>query len=108
VRTIYRQARYAPHAVYIVSTTQAWGRPLRRARFEISLPPGASEPRFSFPFELQAPRAPNARAVHVFEARDFLPDHEITVDWKETPQRPAAPGGAGSGGRSEGGTRQVP
>ena len=105
VRTVYRQARYAPHAVYIVSSTQAWGRPLRHARFEISLPPGASEPRFSFPFELQAPRAPNARSLHVFEATEFLPDHEITVDWKEPPRRATAPGGAGKGNRREGGAR---
>lgn len=101
VRTLYRQARYAPHAIYIVSTTRAWGRPLRHARFEISLPPGAREPRFSFPFELQAPRTPHARALHVFEATEFLPDHEITVDWKDAPRRGTPPGGTGL----EGGAR---
>jgi len=100
VRTVYRQARYAPHAVYIVSSTQAWGRPLRHARFEITLPPGAIEPSFSFPFERQAPRAPDARAWHLFEARGFLPDHEITVDWKESPRRTTTPGGAGGEDRA--------
>jgi len=83
VRTVYRQARRASHAVYIVTTTKAWGRPLRRARFEITLPPGATEPRFSFPFVWQAPRTPNEHARYVFEATDFLPDRDITVDWKK-------------------------
>jgi hypothetical protein len=81
--TEYRQARRANHAVYIVTTTRAWGRPLRRARFEVYLPPGATEPRFSHPFEYRAARGPQERPGWVLEARDFLPDREIVVDWNE-------------------------
>ena len=41
VRTVYRQERLAAYGRYIVTTTQGWARPLRHARFEIHLPPGA-------------------------------------------------------------------
>jgi hypothetical protein len=82
VHTEYRQARRATHAVYIVTTTRMWGRPLRRARFEIFLPVRiAGEPRFSYPFQPLAPRTPEGWAGYVYEATDFLPEREITVDW---------------------------
>jgi hypothetical protein len=78
VHTIYRQALRASYARYVVTTTRAWAAPLSRAYFEIHLPPGVRPERFSFPFrEVASPDGP----YFVYEARDFLPDRDIVVQW---------------------------
>ena len=79
VRAVYRQALKSTYARYIVTTTAAWDRPLRSARFEIRLPEGAEPLEFSFPFERTDEEG---RPVWIFEARHFLPDRDITVTWK--------------------------
>jgi hypothetical protein len=78
VRTVYRQAMLGTYARYIVTTTQAWGQPLRRASFEVRLPPGARDPSFSHPFQ---PKGPSVR-VWTYEARDFLPREDIVVRYR--------------------------
>jgi hypothetical protein len=79
VRCIYRQARLASYACYIVTTTSAWGRPLSHARFEVYLPSGARDVEFSFPFEHGEGEG---GACYVYEAVDFMPTREITVTWR--------------------------
>lgn len=76
IRTVYRQARKTTYGRYIVTTTSAWGRPLENARFEITLPEGAREPEFSFPFEL------TDEGYYLYETTKFLPDVDIIVHWK--------------------------
>jgi hypothetical protein len=76
--SVYRQALRADYARYIVTTTRAWGRPLKRAAFEIRLPAGAEPIEFSFPFE----RGEGKEAVYRYEATDFLPDRDIVVRWQ--------------------------
>ena len=78
VRTVYRQSLLACYARYIVVTTRAWRRPLKKARFEVFLPEGVSPVRFSFPFELQAS---GERAFYMYETTDFMPDRDITIEW---------------------------
>ncbi|MCK4305120.1 MAG: hypothetical protein KAY24_12855 [Candidatus Eisenbacteria sp.] len=78
VHTVYHQAILASYARYIVTTTSAWGRPLRKARFEIYLPEDARDPQFSFPFEYQVL---GDRSCYCFEAIGFMPDRDITVSW---------------------------
>lgn len=78
VRTVYRQAMRTTYARYIVTTTQYWGMPLRRASFEIRLPPRAKDPAFSYPFR---PRGPSVR-VWTYEAEDFLPSKDIEVSYR--------------------------
>jgi hypothetical protein len=78
VRTVYRQAMRTTYARYIVTTTQAWSEPLRRASFEVRLPPGAQDPQFSYPFR---PKGPSVR-VWSYEARDFLPGEDIVVRYR--------------------------
>lgn len=75
---VYRQALLGDYARYIVTTTRAWERPLRRAEFEIRLPAGAEPLGFSFPF------APSTEepGLYRYEAAEFLPDHDITVRWR--------------------------
>lgn len=78
VRTVYRQAMRSNYARYIVTTTQAWGQPLRKARFEIRLPPGAKDPEFSHPFR---PKGPSVR-VWTYQATHFLPREDIVVRYR--------------------------
>ena len=78
VRTVYRQAMRSTYARYIVTTTQAWGQPLRKASFEVRLPPGAKDPRFSHPFR---PKGPSVQ-VWTYEATDFLPREDIVVRYR--------------------------
>lgn len=91
VRTVYRQAMHATYARYIVTTTQAWDQPLRRASFEVRLPPGATDPWFSHPFR---PKGPSVR-MWTYEARDFLPREDIVVRYRH---QTAQPGRASTGG----------
>ncbi len=79
VRTVYHQALNGNHARYIVTTTSAWGRPLRTARFEISLPPGSQPTFFSYPFTRMGEDQEN---WYVYEAEDFLPEQDIVVEWE--------------------------
>ena len=103
VRANYRQERRAHYARYIVTTTRAWREPLRRARFEITLPEGAIEPEFSDPFvPVKAGSAGDPAAneglparleasedatTWVWETTSFLPEHDISVQWKMPPAK---------------------
>ena len=79
VHTIYTQVLLTRYARYIVTSTQAWGRPLRHARFEIHLPADVTPVRFSFPFERQET---NGHIYYLYEAENFLPDTDIIVHWE--------------------------
>ena len=76
---VYRQKIKADYARYIVTTTRVWGRPLRRASFEIRLPPGAEPLDFSFPFERRGERG---ESYYAYQAQDFFPDRDIVVRWR--------------------------
>jgi hypothetical protein len=79
VHTIYTQVLLSRYARYIVTTTQAWGRPLRHARFEIYLPENATPVHFSFPFErLES----DGHVFYLYEAEEFSPDTDIIVRWE--------------------------
>jgi hypothetical protein len=78
VKAVYHQALLSSYARYIVTTTEAWGRPLRHARFEIHLPEGAEPQRFSYPFVVQESAG---KRFYVFEVEDFMPDRDIIVEW---------------------------
>lgn len=84
VRTVYRQAMRTTYARYIVTTTRAWGQPLRRASFEVRLPPGAKDPSFSYPFRLKGPSV----LVWTYEARDFLPREDMVVRYRHQTAQP--------------------
>ena len=79
VRTTYRQELRAQRARYLVTTARAWGVPLRRARFEIRLPPGAVPTRFSLPFER---RESGGDVIYLHEAEEFAPLEDVIVEWE--------------------------
>jgi len=76
---VYRQKITTEYARCILTTARLWGRPLRRAAFEIRLPPGAEPLEFSYPFERR--RAPG-ETYYAYEVRDFFPDRDIVVRWR--------------------------
>ncbi len=76
--SVYRQRLHREYARYIVTSTRAWNRPLRRALFEIHLPDGATPTEFSFPF---TKREGNGQIYYTFEADSFFPDRDIVVRW---------------------------
>jgi hypothetical protein len=80
IRTVYRQARLANYGCYIVTTTSEWEQPLRQARFEIHLPPGASPLSFSHPFK---PADSIGDNCYLFEANDFFPAEDIRFTWRD-------------------------
>lgn len=75
VRTVYRQLMLERHARYIVTTTSVWNRPLKHARFELTLPPGAVLSHSSYDFERVGDR------LWVFEVEQFMPSVDIIVEW---------------------------
>ena len=79
VYTVYRQARLESFARYIITTTQAWPRPLARARFEIYLPEGAHPVEFSHAFH---PGEGGAGRCWVYEETEFWPERDISVRWE--------------------------
>ncbi len=79
LESVYRQALRDRYARYIVTTTRAWGHPLREARFEIHLPPGTEPREFSFP---SVKKESGAEVWYAYDALDFLPDHDIEVRWR--------------------------
>jgi hypothetical protein len=76
---VYRQKIITEYARYILTTARLWGRPLRRASFEIRLPPGAEPLDFSYPFERRSERG---EIYYAYEVRDFFPDRDIVVRWR--------------------------
>ncbi|MFB3908856.1 MAG: hypothetical protein ACE15D_10675 [Candidatus Eisenbacteria bacterium] len=79
VDAVYRQQLLGPYARYIVTTTRAWHRPLRHARFDVRLPEGAVPIDFSFPFEA---REDSVGRFYSYEVDSFYPDRDIIVRWK--------------------------
>jgi hypothetical protein len=77
---VYRQEVLTSYARYIVTTTRAWQRPIRRARFDVRLPFGAVPLDFSHPFQACGD---SLDRYYRYEAQDFFPDRDITVTWKE-------------------------
>jgi hypothetical protein len=77
--SVYRQKLLTEYGRYILTTAQLWGRPLRWARFEIRLPPGAEPVAFSYPFERRSERG---EVIYVFEVRDFVPERDVVVRWR--------------------------
>jgi len=75
----YRQGLGARRAAYLLRSTQEWGVPLDRAILEVDWPDSLGSPRFSFP--LRAASRAQGRTMYHYEARSFLPDHDLIVTW---------------------------
>lgn len=81
VRVDYRQEIRRPRAVYIVTTTQEWKRPIEVAEFEFRIPAGLDSVRLSF--EPDRREVEGDTIVYYVRYDDFMPDEDLTVTWKE-------------------------
>ena len=81
IRVDYVQEIRRPRAIYIVTTTAEWKRPIELAEFEFRIPAGLDSVSLSF--------APDSRSVagdtivYYMKHVDFMPDADLVVTWKE-------------------------
>ena len=80
VRVEYVQEIKKNHAVYIVTTTHAWGRPIELAEFEFRVPAHFEDVALSF--EPDRVSVSGDTVVYYMRATDFLPDSDLTVTWR--------------------------
>lgn len=80
VRVEYVQEIKRNRAVYIVTTTHAWGEPIGLAEFEFRVPAHFEDVRLSF--EPDHTTVSGDTVVYTMRATDFLPDSDLTVTWR--------------------------
>lgn len=80
VRVEYVQEIKRNRAVYIVTTTHAWGRPIELAEFEFRVPAHLEDVELSF--EPDHVSVSGDTVVYYMRATDFLPDSDLTVAWR--------------------------
>ena len=81
VRVDYVQEIKRPRAVYIVTTTKEWRRPIELAEFEFRIP--AELDSVSLSFEPDARTVAGDTIVYYMKQIDFMPDADLVVTWKE-------------------------
>jgi len=81
VRVDYTQEIRRPRAIYIVTTTQDWRRPIETAEFEFRVPAGLDSVRLSF--EADRREVEGDTIVYYVKYNDFMPDEDLTVTWSE-------------------------
>ena len=81
VRVDYIQEIRRPRAVYIVTTTKEWRRPIELAEFEFRIP--AELDSVSLSFEPDTRTVVGDTIVYYMKQTDFMPDADLIVTWKE-------------------------
>ncbi len=81
VRVDYVQEIRRPHAIYIVTTTKEWKRPIELAEFEFRIP--AELDSVSLSFEPDTRTVVGDTIVYYMKQIDFMPDADLVVTWKE-------------------------
>ncbi len=79
VRVEYVQQIVSEHAIYIVTTTKEWGKPIEIAEFEFRVP--ASLGPVDLSFEPDRTEAQGDTVVYYMRRTGFLPDADLTVTW---------------------------
>ncbi len=80
VRVEYVQEIKRSHAIYIVTTTKEWGRPIELAEFEFRIPRDLGEVELSFVPDREEIRGDTL--VYYMARTEFLPDTDLTVTWE--------------------------
>jgi hypothetical protein len=80
VRVEYVQEIKRNRATYIVTTTQAWRRPIDLAEFEFRVPAHLEDVELSF--EPDRADVEGDTIVYYMRAESFLPDADLTVTWR--------------------------
>jgi hypothetical protein len=77
VNIFYKQ-KAAEANTYIISSTQSWKQPLKKAVYSLTTSLPVNEKRFSYPF-LSKEILTNGRMLYRWEETDFMPDKEFDV-----------------------------
>ena len=80
IRVEYVQEIKKNHAVYIVTTTRAWKRPIELAEFEFRIPADFEDVELSF--EPDSVSVSGDTLVYYMSETDFLPDADLSVTWR--------------------------
>jgi hypothetical protein len=91
IRVDYAQPTRVANGRYLLTTTQAWRRPIGRAEYLLHLP-GNSE-LVSSSYALARLPATGPGRAYSFSKTSFLPTEEWDFAWKEEPARAALRGG---------------
>jgi hypothetical protein len=80
VRVEYSQRTLARRAVYIVTTTKSWRRPIERAEFEFRVPATLRGVRVSF--EPDRVASVGDTVLYIMAREQFMPDEDLVVTWE--------------------------
>jgi len=80
MRVTYSQRLKGKQARYILTTTKAWGRPLKSADYQLILSENLKINSISFPFD----RAQNVagKRYYFLHKENFMPDVELIIRWE--------------------------
>lgn len=81
IRVDYTQGIRQPRAIYIVTTTSEWKRPIELAEFEFRVPAGLDSVNLSF--EPDRRTVEGDTIVYYTKYIDFMPEADLVVTWKE-------------------------
>lgn len=80
VRVEYTQDIREKRAIYIVTTTRQWLRPIERAEFEFRVPAALKSVRLSF--EPDRSEVVGDTIVYHMTRTEFMPERDLTVTWE--------------------------
>ena len=83
VRVEYVQQIDKPHAIYIVTTTSEWHRPIELAEFEFRIPREFEDVQFSFVPDVRVTAGDTI--VCYMSRTNFMPDEDLVVTWSDEP-----------------------
>jgi len=82
VNIFYRQ-KTAKNNTYIITSTQTWKQPLKKAVYTLTTSLFIDENYFSYPFVSK--EIPNEKSIFRWEEKDFMPDREFEIVIKNKP-----------------------
>lgn len=86
VHVLYQQKLLTSKAIYIVTSTQAWGTPLEWAEFEVNFPAAWGELKTAYPMTVV--KEEKGRKYWHFSAKHFWPKQDMIFSWSQPRGKP--------------------
>lgn len=86
VHVLYRQKLLASKAIYIVTSTQAWGTPLEWAEFEVNFPAAWGKLKTTYPMKVV--KEEQGRKYWRFSTKHFWPKQDMIFSWSQLRGKP--------------------
>ncbi len=86
VHVLYRQKLLTSKAIYLVTSTQAWGTPLEWVEFKVNFPADWSELKTAYP--MTAVKEEQGRKYWRFSAKHFWPKQDMIFSWSQSQGEP--------------------